>query len=142
MHPVHDYSVAFHSSVGRNGIPSYLHATNPATRCCGRGLPTRSGSGETPEPAAPARHSQTWAMLIKRVHKVDPRTCGRRGGRMKVVAFIEPPRGAVIEKILRGDCPEFHGTGSYAQSTDVQPRKWDCPNTVRHDNCPAGIVAY
>ena len=40
-------------------------------------------------------------MLIKRVYEVDPLKCGRCGGEMKVVAFIEPPRGDVIEKILR-----------------------------------------
>jgi hypothetical protein len=40
-------------------------------------------------------------MLIKRVHGIDPLACPRCGGQMKVVAFIDPPRGAVIEKILR-----------------------------------------
>ena len=47
------------------------------------------------------RSSQTWAMLIKRVYEVDPLTCDRCGGRMKVVAFLEPPQGEVIEKILQ-----------------------------------------
>ena len=40
-------------------------------------------------------------MLIKRVYEVDPLKCDQCGGEMKVVAFIEPPRGDVIEKILR-----------------------------------------
>ncbi len=40
-------------------------------------------------------------MLIKRVYEVDPLTCPHCGGTMKVVAFIEPPQGEVIEKILR-----------------------------------------
>jgi hypothetical protein len=39
-------------------------------------------------------------MLIKRVYEIDPLACPC-GGQMKVVAFIEPPQGAVIEKILR-----------------------------------------
>ena len=69
-----------------------------AKDCCGRGLPTRPGSGE---PAESSRCSQTWAMVIKRVYKVDPLKCARCGGQMKVIAFIEPPRGDVIEKILR-----------------------------------------
>ena len=47
-----------------------------------------------------ARCSQTWAMLIKRVYEVDPLACPRCGGEMKVVAFIDPPQVAVIEKIL------------------------------------------
>ena len=57
------------------------------------------------EPAAPAparsRASQTWAMLIKRVYEIDPLACPECGGRMQVIAFIEPPQGEVIEKILR-----------------------------------------
>jgi len=40
-------------------------------------------------------------MLIKRVYEIDPLECPRCHGQMKVVAFIEPPQGAVIEKILR-----------------------------------------
>jgi hypothetical protein len=57
------------------------------------------------EPAAPAparsRASQTWAMLIKRVYEIDPLSCPECGGQMKVIAFIEPPQGDVIEKILK-----------------------------------------
>ncbi len=71
-------------------------------------LPSPSGRGAGGEglapadaPAEPARASQTWAMLIKRVYEVDPLTCPHCGGTMKVVAFIEPPQGEVIEKILR-----------------------------------------
>ncbi len=48
-----------------------------------------------------ARCSQTWAMLIKRVYEIDPLCCPKCRGQMKVVAFLEPPQGAVIEKILR-----------------------------------------
>ena len=44
----------------------------------------------------------TWAMLIKRVYETDPLACPQCGGQMKVIAFIEPPQGAVVEKILRG----------------------------------------
>ena len=57
--------------------------------------------------AAPNRCSQTWAMLIKRVYEVDALACPHCGGQMKVVAFIEPPQGAVIEKILR-HCGLWH----------------------------------
>ena len=55
------------------------------------------------------RASQTWAMLIKRVYEVDPLACPKCGGQMKVVAFIEPPQGAVIEKILR-HCGLWHAS--------------------------------
>jgi hypothetical protein len=51
--------------------------------------------------AAIGRCSQTWAMLIKPVYKIDPLACPRCGGQMKVIVFIEPPQGAVVEKILR-----------------------------------------
>ncbi len=53
------------------------------------------------EDAAASRSSQAWAMLIKRVYEVDPLCCPECGGQMKVVAFIEPPQGDVIEKILQ-----------------------------------------
>ena len=40
-------------------------------------------------------------MLIKRVYEVDPLSCPQCGGQMKVVAFLEPPQGDVIEEILK-----------------------------------------
>ena len=40
-------------------------------------------------------------MLIKRVYEIDPLECPKCGGTMTVVAFIEPPQGAVIETIVR-----------------------------------------
>ena len=60
-----------------------------------------ASAGPSSEPPAAARCSQTWAMLIKRVYEVDPLCCPQCGGEMKVVAFIEPPQGEVIEKILK-----------------------------------------
>ena len=61
---------------------------------------TSSPEGDAPR-EAPARCSQTWAMLIKRVYEMDPMVCPQCGGEMKVVAFIDPPQSEVIEKILR-----------------------------------------
>jgi len=66
-----------------------------------------ASSSDPPEPPARSRCSQTWAMLIKRVYEIDPLACPRCGGQMKVVAFLEPPQGAVIEKILR-HCGLWH----------------------------------
>jgi hypothetical protein len=60
-----------------------------------------ASSGEGARVPAPGRCSQTWAMLIKRVYEIDPLACPECGGRMKVIAFIEPPQRDVIEKILR-----------------------------------------
>jgi len=59
------------------------------------------GAPSSSEAPAPSRCSQTWAMLIKQVCEIDPLTYPRCGGQMKVIAFIEPPQGDVIEKILR-----------------------------------------
>ena len=61
-----------------------------------------TASGEPAAPAPPrSRANQTWAMLIKRVFEVDPLVCPNCGGAMKVVAFIKPPQGDVIEKIIK-----------------------------------------
>jgi hypothetical protein len=51
--------------------------------------------------AAPTGCTKTWAMLIKRVYELDPLSCPRCGPEMKLVAFLDPPQGEVIEKILR-----------------------------------------
>lgn len=61
-------------------------------------------TGESPAAAAdasPSRSSQSWAMLIKRVYEVDPLSCPKCRGQMKVVSFIEPPQANVIEAILK-----------------------------------------
>jgi len=50
---------------------------------------------------------RNWLMLIKRVYETDPLACPQCGGQMKVIAFIEPPQGDVIEKILR-HCGLWH----------------------------------
>ncbi len=63
--------------------------------------------GEVPEVPTPSRCSQTWAMLIKRVYEVDPLCCPKCQAEMRVIAFIEPPQGDVIEKILR-HCGLWH----------------------------------
>jgi hypothetical protein len=55
----------------------------------------------TPPATLAPSPSATWAMLIKRVFEVNPLACPQCGGEMKVIAFIEPPQGEVIEKILR-----------------------------------------
>ena len=40
-------------------------------------------------------------MLIKRVYEIDPLECPRCRGQITVVAFIDPPQGDVIERILK-----------------------------------------
>ena len=46
-------------------------------------------------------------MLIKRIFEVDPLVCPKCGSVMKVLAFIEPPQGDVIERILQ-HCGLWH----------------------------------
>jgi hypothetical protein len=43
----------------------------------------------------------TWAMLIKRIYEVDPLKCGKCGGEMQIISFIERDQRPVIERILR-----------------------------------------
>jgi len=42
---------------------------------------------------------RAWARLIRRVYLVDPLTCPKCGGRLRILSFIDDP--GVIEKILR-----------------------------------------
>jgi hypothetical protein len=72
-------------------------------------------------PDAAGRCDQTWAMLIKRVYEVDPLACPQCGGTMKVLAFIEPPQGAVIEKILR-HCGLWRASSPRAPPGDAPPQ--------------------
>jgi hypothetical protein len=42
-----------------------------------------------------------WAMLIKRIYKVDPLKCGKCSGEMQIISFIERDQRPVIDRILR-----------------------------------------
>ena len=46
-------------------------------------------------------------MLIQRVYQVDPLTCPKCGGRMKIIAFIEAHQEEVIRQILQ-HCGLWH----------------------------------
>ena len=54
-------------------------------------------------PRAPSAREarKRWAALIKQVYETDPMSCPKCGSEMKLIAFIQPDQGAVIEKILR-----------------------------------------
>lgn len=45
--------------------------------------------------------------MLKRVYEVDPLACPKCGGTIKVITFIEPPQGEVIERILK-HCGLWH----------------------------------
>jgi hypothetical protein len=70
--------------------------------------PIPAGPTEPQPPAAvprtvPARaRAQRWAELIRRVYEADPLRCPRCGGRMKIIAFLEPrDQAPTIARILR-----------------------------------------
>ena len=50
------------------------------------------------EEELPLVPSKGWAAMIRKVYEVDPMTCPRCGGRMKVVAFLTEP--AVVDRII------------------------------------------
>jgi len=44
-------------------------------------------------------HRKNWSRLIRKIYEVDPLTCPKCQGRMRILAFIEDDQ--VIEKILK-----------------------------------------
>ena len=71
---------------------------------------------------SPARCSQTWAMLIKRVYEIDPMVCSQCGGDMQIVSFLDPPQNEVIEKILSG-----HQSLRWSADCGRRPHRGDHP---------------
>ncbi len=50
------------------------------------------------EDECPGRLNRSWARLIQKVYEVDPLTCSRCGGQMRIIAFIEDYK--IVKKIL------------------------------------------
>ena len=71
--------------------------------------PTDAAPTPAPPTLSPADRQarRRWAMLIQRVYQVDPLTCPKCGGRMKIIAFIEARQDDVIRKILQ-HCGLWH----------------------------------
>jgi hypothetical protein len=82
----------------RKAAEAALAAQQAAAAAAGQPSPTAAPLAAVP---VRSRSSPTWAMLIKRIFEVDPLACPQCGSEMRVVAFLEPPQGDVIEKILR-----------------------------------------
>jgi hypothetical protein len=73
-------------------------AAAPAVAVCEDSQATTAASASI----AGRRRRQRWAELIRRVYGVDPLRCPRCGGRMKIIAFLEPrDQAAAIARILR-----------------------------------------
>ena len=85
--------------------PIQVIASRAEKQAC-RAFPEPQGDGLK---RGTSRSSQTGAMLIQRVYEIDPLCCPKCQGAMKVIAFIEPPQAAVIEKTLR-HCGLWHSS--------------------------------
>lgn len=44
-------------------------------------------------------YRRNWARLIQKIYEVDPLTCSKCGGGMKILSFIEDPE--IVKKILK-----------------------------------------
>ena len=44
-------------------------------------------------------HRKNWARLIQKIYEVDPLSCTKCGGKMKILSFIEDPE--IVKKILK-----------------------------------------
>ena len=44
-------------------------------------------------------HRKNWARLMRKIYQVDPLTCAKCRGRMKILSFIEDPK--IIKRILK-----------------------------------------
>ena len=56
-------------------------------------------------------YKRNWARLIQKIYEVDPLTCPRCSGKMKVISIIECPE--IIKKILRHPRPTPHMLWSF-----------------------------
>ena len=52
----------------------------------------------TIEDECPGRLNRSWARLIQKIYELDPLTCSRCGGEMRIIAFIEDYK--VVKKSL------------------------------------------
>ncbi len=65
------------------------------------GGPDNHSHAPPPDPLSPSRAAlrKRWAELLRRIYEVDPLSCPRCGGEMRIIAFLlDPP---VIDAILR-----------------------------------------
>ena len=64
-----------------------------------RGMRAKAAGEQKAQKPPGKRQLTTWAALIKLVYEVDPLTCPKCGGTMKIIGFID--QDDVIERILR-----------------------------------------
>ena len=74
-------------------------------------------------------YRKNWARLIQKIYEVDPLTCPKCQGRMKIIAFIEDEE--VVEKIL-------NHLGLWDRKARPPPRA-KTPVTIHLDNSGSQI---
>jgi hypothetical protein len=76
-----------------------------------RGIATKKGEQETPgvRESSMSRKScnKAWAALIRKIYEVDPLTCSKCGGTMRIIAFIHDPEPvrAILEHLKLWEYP-------------------------------------
>jgi hypothetical protein len=94
---------AFIPEKGQQIVRYYGFYSNKARGQCRR--QAAAIPGPTSSPDAPQNDDfrrfcrRAWARLIRNVYLMDPLTCPKCGGRLRIISFIDKP--GVIEKILR-----------------------------------------
>ena len=63
-----------------------------------RGVGSKADAADSDKPLTPRHVAMTWAQRLKRVFGIEIDSCGRCGGKLKVIASIEEPE--VIARIL------------------------------------------
>ena len=77
------------------------------------------------EDDVPKGLNRSWARLIQKIYEVDPLTCSRCGGQMRIIAFIEDYK--IVKKIL-------DWLGIYEFERKRPPPKIDATPEVFDDN--------
>ncbi len=78
-----------------------------------------------------SEYKRNWARLIQKIYEVDPLTCPKCQGRMRILAFIE--NEDVIKKILKH-------LGLWDQKTRSPPRTIGPPLDVRIDKSDSQVL--
>ncbi len=103
-----------------------------------RGKRKKGNSGElTPSILEPdgstKEYRKDWTRLIQKIYEVDPLTCPKRSGKMKVISVIEDEN--VLNKILKH-------LGLWDQKAKPPPKATASPPHFRIDYSHRGVGPY
>ena len=87
-----------------------------------------------------SEYRKNWARLIQKIYEVDPLTCAKCQGKMRIIAFIEDQE--VIKKILKH-------LGLWGKNQRPPPKSTGPPNpppntalTILYLNSPVPIIGF